>query len=73
VLQKYKVGVGRERFSDDEGRFLDYDAVYFPLYSPRENLKATETVTTKKNGELRIDKATVSQLEREQEINTDFA
>ena len=35
VLSKYKVGVGRERFTDENGHSNDYDAVYFPMFAPR--------------------------------------
>lgn len=35
VLQKYKVGVGRERFTDENGHMCDFDAIYFPLFAPR--------------------------------------
>jgi len=74
VLAKYKVGVGRERFADDEGHMCDFDAVYFPMYAPRKDKASIETSTMNEySQQLKTDKKTMQRLEHEVEINNDMA
>lgn len=35
TLRQFKVGLGKEKFTDDEGVYKDYDSIYFPIYMPR--------------------------------------
>ena len=29
------MGLGTEKFTDDEGSYQGFDSIYFPLYAPR--------------------------------------
>ena len=36
VLEKYRVGLGTEKFSNENGHISGFDSVYFPIYMPRD-------------------------------------
>jgi hypothetical protein len=59
VLAKYKVGVGRERFTNEDGHTCDFDAIYFPMYAPR-------------TGSSDFGKASMQNLEHELVINSEL-
>lgn len=43
TLEIFKVGVGKEKFRNDQDQLSWFDAVYFPLYAPKsKKLKARE-------------------------------
>jgi len=43
VLETYRVGVGKEKFRNDQEQLSWFDAVYFPLYAPKsKSQKAKE-------------------------------
>ena len=35
VLEVYRIGVGKEKFRNDSDQICWFDAVYYPLYSPK--------------------------------------
>jgi len=35
VLEKYRIGVGKEKFRNDSDQLSWFDSVYFPLYAPK--------------------------------------
>lgn len=37
TLKKYKVGLGSEKFTDQDGVYQSYDSVFFPLYAPKKD------------------------------------
>jgi len=47
TLKRFNVGLGSEKFNDDEGMYQNYDSIYFPIYMPR---------SMKNKNESRIDK-----------------
>ena len=36
ILEKYRVGLGTEKFSNENGHISGFDSVYFPIYMPRD-------------------------------------
>ena len=39
TLEKYNVGLGPEKFTNDDGVYQAYDSVYFPMYAPKNSNK----------------------------------
>ena len=39
ILEKYRVGLGSEKFANDDGHISGFDSVYFPIYMPRDSKK----------------------------------
>ena len=37
TLKKYNVGLGTEKFTNDEGSYQGFDSIYFPIYAPRQH------------------------------------
>lgn len=35
TLKKYNVGLGSEKFTNEDGVYQNYDSIYFPLYIPK--------------------------------------
>ena len=34
TLKKFKVGLGSERFTNEDGVYQQFDSIYFPIYRP---------------------------------------
>ena len=45
ILEKYKVGLGTEKFTNDDGHLSGFDSVYFPIYLPRQKGKEKDYKT----------------------------
>ena len=43
ILEKYRVGLGTEKFTSDDGHLRGFDSVYFPIYLPRSKAKNKDT------------------------------
>lgn len=39
MLEHYRVGVGKEKFRNDNDQLSFYDSVFFPLYAPKPKKK----------------------------------
>lgn len=37
TLSKYNVGLGTEKFTNEDGMYQGYDSIHFPLYMPRKD------------------------------------
>ena len=35
TIRKFNVGLGTEKFTNDDGVYQGYDAIYFPIYMPK--------------------------------------
>ena len=65
TLEKYRVGLGTEKFSNEDGHVSGFDSVYFPIYMPRDTKKKTKNDVS--------DKDEASMLETEEYMNTEMA
>lgn len=45
VLEKYRVGVGKEKFRNDQEQLSWFDAVYFPLYAPKSKKSKAKEIS----------------------------
>lgn len=71
TLLKYNVGLGVEKFTDEDGVYQGYDSVYFPLYAPKQGKKSSRLNSIHKLGKK--DKQMRYIAEAESEIDTDLA
>lgn len=69
TLLKYNVGLGTEKFTDDEGVYQGYDSIYFPLYAPKNG--KTSRLDTMRHMKIAQDMKRVG--EAEALIDTDLA
>ena len=53
ILEKYKVGLGTEKFTNDDGHLSGFDSVYFPIYLPRQKGKEKDSKTNLSKAEQR--------------------
>ena len=42
TLEKYRVGLGIEKFSNENGHISGFDSVYFPIYMPSDKKKKSK-------------------------------
>lgn len=65
TLKNFNVGLGSEKFNDEEGVYQNYDSIYFPIYMPRsmknKNDSRIDNCKTLKGMKKMIGRASVEQ------------
>ena len=49
ILEKYRVGLGTEKFLNENGHMSGFDSVYFPIYMPRDKKQDKSDKSKNKN------------------------
>ena len=57
VLEKYRVGLGTEKFTNDDGHLSGFDSIYFPIYLPRPKAKEKKADSKQSKAEQREQEA----------------
>ena len=57
VLEKYRVGLGTEKFTNDDGHLSGFDSIYFPIYLPRQKDKEKKADAKQSKTERRMEEA----------------
>ena len=71
TLEKYNVGLGSEKFTNDNGIYQSYDSIYFPLYQPRTKGRSQSRLDSGKT--MTQFEAMMKESEAECEIEGDMA
>ena len=71
ILEKYRVGLGMEKFYNEAGHISGFDSVYFPIYMPRDKKKKPKVEETLQ--ETSTSREEQEEMEAEQYMNTEMA
>ena len=72
TLSQFNVGLGKEKFTDDDGVYKDYDSIYFPIYMPRAMSKEMHSRLDKRQS-IKGMKKMLYLANAEAELETDLA